>query len=666
MGNAHKDARESSRQEHAETPPVISFRLIHVLVSIAFIIVLSYVAWASELFQYIPQVNIGDFAPHTELMGILLLCFGINVLVTKLSKRAVGFQRGDFAIFFTILGVAGLVLNSLPFMLIISLMGMQKSLLDGTPGFWSLRDNLSSLFTATSDEAIEGFWRGSGVVPWNEWIIPMIVWSLFLFVLVFSMVCFLSLIRRNWQEHLHLSYPLVAPMISMTQDPEYENGKPVWRFWNDRLMWVGFLVASLFVLWEFVSWKTYIIPFIPGGRREWLFSIFNRLAEEPTASMRVWEYFCGQVDPFMVGIAYFLPINFLFSHIVFRFMLRPFVNLMLVNTGYVTHWIIAQDSHNMVSIGGFVAVGLMCLWLVRRDIAVAFRTAFHPREDSQITDEGLSPKVAIAGGLLSAVFILLFSVLVLGISPLWSIAFWAIYFLLLLAATRSRVEIGNGASTHLIGNNFIQSGLLLVVGGKAIGSTNLSGMNFLSMVSQGRISGIPGQILEGWKFGDSCGVRRQTIVKSVLFGFLAAFFIGFVTLLPPIHKYGASIVRERYSSSWLYAVWNWAPKVDMDNPAAAPVKGLFLLGGGVFTILLYVMKAKFIWWPLEPIAVLTAFPQTHWVYSGSFFIALVIKAVVMRWGGVALYKKLTPIFYGLVAGEFVMKLIMAILGTLLS
>jgi hypothetical protein len=29
MGNAHKDARESSRQEHAETPPVISFRLIH-------------------------------------------------------------------------------------------------------------------------------------------------------------------------------------------------------------------------------------------------------------------------------------------------------------------------------------------------------------------------------------------------------------------------------------------------------------------------------------------------------------------------------------------------------------------------------------------------------------------------------------------------------------
>jgi hypothetical protein len=65
------------------------------------------------------------------------------------------------------------------------------------------------------------------------------------------------------------------------------------------------------------------------------------------------------------------------------------------------------------------------------------------------------------------------------------------------------------------------------------------------------------------------------------------------------------------------------------------------------------MRQRCIWWPLHPIGFPIASTFTI-VYYGwlAIFMAWLAKAMVLRYGGIRLYRQLTPFFLGLVLGEF--------------
>jgi hypothetical protein len=76
--------------------------------------------------------------------------------------------------------------------------------------------------------------------------------------------------------------------------------------------------------------------------------------------------------------------------------------------------------------------------------------------------------------------------------------------------------------------------------------------------------------------------------------------------------------------------------------------------GAAFMILLAVMRSRFLWWPFHPIgfpfAVMPAMQERLWL---SVAIGWLLKAVILRYGGAVLFRKLKPFFYGLIIGTFV-------------
>ena len=64
----------------------------------------------------------------------------------------------------------------------------------------------------------------------------------------------------------------------------------------------------------------------------------------------------------------------------------------------------------------------------------------------------------------------------------------------------------------------------------------------------------------------------------------------------------------------------------------------------------HVLRYRFSWWPIHPIGLAVAAADNVYSLAMPVFMAWAAKAVVMRVGGVALYRRSKPLFLGLLVG----------------
>ena len=78
------------------------------------------------------------------------------------------------------------------------------------------------------------------------------------------------------------------------------------------------------------------------------------------------------------------------------------------------------------------------------------------------------------------------------------------------------------------------------------------------------------------------------------------------------------------------------------------------MGIGAFLMwLLSVLRYRFLWWPLHPLGVTVAGSVVmDWTWF-SIFLDWFIKSLVLKYGGVGMFRALRPFFLGLVLGQFV-------------
>ena len=74
-------------------------------------------------------------------------------------------------------------------------------------------------------------------------------------------------------------------------------------------------------------------------------------------------------------------------------------------------------------------------------------------------------------------------------------------------------------------------------------------------------------------------------------------------------------------------------------------------GGGLMWVLL-LAKQRFPWWPIHPMSLpISAMRMTDLIML-SVFLSWLLKLLILKYGGPALYHRGKPLFIGLVAGHF--------------
>jgi hypothetical protein len=94
---------------------------------------------------------------------------------------------------------------------------------------------------------------------------------------------------------------------------------------------------------------------------------------------------------------------------------------------------------------------------------------------------------------------------------------------------------------------------------------------------------------------------------------------------------------------------------------------IFYMGAGsAVVVALSVLRAKFLWWPFHPAGYALAVSYALDYFWFAFFIAWVLKALLIRYGGMKTHNQLIPFFLGLILGDFTIGSIWAIVGPVLG
>lgn len=103
--------------------------------------------------------------------------------------------------------------------------------------FWRY---LPRWLTIDDKNVLKGYYEGNSTLYTAQhllgWFTPVLAWFLFIFVLLFVMLCINVILRKQWTENEKLTYPIIQLPIRMTTEAP--------SFFSNRLMWVGFATSG--------------------------------------------------------------------------------------------------------------------------------------------------------------------------------------------------------------------------------------------------------------------------------------------------------------------------------------------------------------------------------------------------------------------------------------
>ncbi len=512
---------------------------------------------------------------------------------------------------------------------------------------------IPSVLTPHNPEVISQFFKGNATLyrlaVLRDWAVPVAVWTGFVCLLFVTMLSVNALLRRRWVEGERLTFPLVFLPLEMTRSGEETT------FWRDRRMWAGFLAAGFL---ESIDYINYLYPAFP-------YLQLKAFRLDPFLSDRPWNgigTLAVAFYPFMIGIAFLLSLDVSFSCWFFYLLVKAEL-VMATALGWKDPGAgpaIARAPYiGEQGAGAFLGVALFALWTARGHLRLTVRAAL--RTGRREPGEWLSYRSAWLGlwGGFAATVLLLNA---LGMTAWLAALLFALYLLFLITLTRIVAEAGAG--WHF-GPNYNPHDLLFdALGQRAFGTRDLTMLAFTQWIDLDyRDNPMPHQ-LEAMKMGQSSEADPRRLLVALLLaaglGALAAFWAN----LHIYYEYGAATAKSR---PWITSVGQEpfrALRRWMDDPH--PPNGTFLGGmslGLVVVALLGVARQRFAGWPLHPLGYAIANTSSMDYMWMPFLIAWASKTVLLRYGGMRLYRAALPFFLGLILGDYVIPTLWAIYGT---
>ena len=505
---------------------------------------------------------------------------------------------------------------------------------------------IPSWFGPKETEVIRQFYEGAeGTgVPWAFWIKPLVLWTPFLLAVYFIFLCMNVIIRRQWTDREKLTFPLVSLPLKITM-----NAESSWhfnRFFRNRLMWIGFLIPV--VLHGFNGLHVYI-PSVPSIQYR-NFNISQYFTERPWSAM---GYTTVSFYPCVIGISYILTLDVAFSG-GFFYAFTKAEAILGAAVGWSGSSALARYPFlEEQGTGAFLAIavfGLGFAWQHLRDIV---RTAFVDARHVDDSSEPLSYRAAVFGWLGGMLFLIVWSTTA-GMTLLAAATFFILFCLFTISLTRMRVQSGMG---WIHGPLSVQDFMLATVGTANLGVTNLTVLShyyFMTGEMRGLMSVMPAQ-LEGFKVAETVRIPPKHLVVGLLLGTFIGLLLAYFAALGTIHEFGGNILNNWRLRSMPTIPFQRLQSV-LSQPRDPDWLGIqFVAVGFAITMFLIFIRRHFVWWMFHPIGYASAHTTrtVRWVWF-AMLIGFLIKYLAFKHGGIRTYRKLLPLFLGLILGDFFM------------
>lgn len=471
-------------------------------------------------------------------------------------------------------------------------------------------------------------------IPWHSWGVPVLAWTGFLLALWVTLLCLVLLMYRPWIEREKLSFPLLQLPLELAEVKPRNPGEPA--FLRNPMMWAGFGLA---VAYNAVHIAHALWPTFPGFQRYFSFAPFST---PPWSAVGTLTF---HYRPELIGFGYLVSTEISFT-IWVTYVLERLVAVIGSAWGYREAGFPFDQEQSM---GAYLAIALVLLYYGRHHLAAAARAALSSRDP-----EMRAYRLPFWGFWAGLAAMLLFCH-ALGMRLWVAGVYLGIVLCVGLVYARLRAEIGvpliwlfpYGAPKMLLLSLFGTAPL--APGGDPATLTGLAALTFLS---RGFPVALAGYQIDALRAGHFVNEKPRRVAGALTLALVAGVLLAFYFHLTGYYKVGAQQVRG--------GIWGW----DMactefnnaitwsESPKPRDLPRCLAAGSGFLTaLLLQAARSQIIGFPLHPLgfAAGNAYGRLLW---GSFLLVWVIKGLVLRLGGMPLYRKTVPAFLGFALGHF--------------
>ena len=485
--------------------------------------------------------------------------------------------------------------------------------------------------------ALKAFYHGGAHVEIVRWYKQVLTWSGFMFVFGCATLCLSLILRKQWIEREHLPFPTVALPLELA--------KPDTPIFRDSLFWTGTLISFGIVWLNTFAWNFPNIPQIN----------LRGIAIDMSTASPPWNVlgsFKFTFFPFAIGIAYLLSTDVVFS-VWFFYLFSKAQQVwgsavgLIGQQGSASQGAFPYLQHQ--GCGAFLGLAVFSIWVSRQHLKEVFKAAFS--FEGKYDEETRGYRIAVLGLICSTIGMIAFAKQAGASLPVATI-FVVLVLILLLAATRLRAETGNAWP---VGPEIDSFRLMTTASGtKAFGGADLTSLTYMRTATASldfRGTCMPHQF-DGLKVADAAGIKpgrmAGAMALAVGFGVAASMLIALYVWT----KYGAlaktNFWRSMAGKRAFDTLEGW-----FRNPTKPDIGGMGGVAGGLsFTLFLAYCRARWAGWPFHPVGY--AMSNTF-AASASFWtpclIAWICKLVIIRAGGMKLYRKVLPLFFGFIVGD---------------
>lgn len=578
----------------------------------------------------------------------LLVC--INFLLQKYTP-AIALSRQEILVIYVMVVMASTIAE---YSLIAAFMGSLSY-----PFWFATPENeyaelflgrIPSWLTVSDMDVLRGYFEGDSSLYWAKnlraWIVPFAVWGSFIFVLWFVLICFNVLIRKQWTEREKLSYPIIQLPLKITD--------PKTRIFRSKAMWIGFAIAASIDIINGLHFFFPSVPEIPVRR----ITIHQYFTEKPWSAI---GYTTVSFYPFVIGLTYFVPLDLAFSCWFFHFLSKI---EMVISSAVGWKSLPGAPYINEQAAGAWLMIGIIAVLMLRRHLVGVVRIAFRKGSKEDLS-EPMRYRTALIGMLGGLVYlgILCYEA---GMTPWIILAFFLVYLIMAIAIARARAEVG--PTVH--GMVFVNPRQILVAGfgTRFLGVGNLVNLSFLYAFNRcNRMHPMPNQ-LEAFKIAEQVGIKSKRFVPAILLAIFVGIIASFWIHTSLVYKHGASTGTSGFAPSLgaesFASLGNW-----LNYPRGTDVPAVSFMGiAAVVVIFLTIMRRRLIGWPFHPAGY--ALGNNTWggiVYIWfAVFVGWLIKWVILRHGGLKLYRRAIPFFIGLILGEYIIACLWCLFGIIFN
>jgi hypothetical protein len=507
-------------------------------------------------------------------------------------------------------------------------------------------------FGPRDPEVVRAFFLGSdGTVPWRAWALPGVAWMILLGALFLVGHCGMILIRRQWIENERLTFPLAQIPLGLTAT-DAEGRVQVLR---EPSFWVALALALALQASHQVHLYAPEIPDLPLRP---MVQVETTAMGAPWSGLGTLEF---HLVPWLVAIAALLPAEVSFS-CWFFFLVTKAEDVSAVFFGATGQPNVYSNEYPALyaqGAGAAYALALLALWGARRHLARMVRAALWARatraSDADLRDEFGTPRFVLFGlffGLAILLGWLWFAGMRLWVAGLLVALLLGYFFI--FARIRGEVGLSMGV---ILWPKMLDEVILTLVGSRNLLPAELTVLHSLRWLYFGSATGgVVACQLESFKITGDAGLRGSAAGWVLLLAALLTLPVAFAWTLRTYYADGFIVLPIGHSQQSMVGsqvYWSYANLANtLANPSDTEWGGVgAIVAGASLAVGLAALRSRFVWWPLHPIGYMAANSWGMHLNWGSFMLGWLVKGILLRWGGLRLFRRAVPCFLGLVVGD---------------